>query len=1140
MNKITKAFMMAALLFGGGSLVMHSDAFAQADSTVGQLRGQIRDKAENGAAVGATVVATSPVLQGEQVVITDETGQYFITALPPGVYTLTVYYNDQTFSRGNVLIQVGKEVVVNVTVDSKAGQGKPKGEVIEIKGTTPIIDQGSTKTGMTITSDYTNNIPTSRTFGGVMGAAAGAQGDASAAGPGISFAGATDLENTYIVEGINTTDTGYGSLSTNLPNEFVQETEVITGGYNAEYGHATGGIVNVVTKQGSNTVHGSVFAYYRPSAFVAGAKTVDAEGGAIGTKNDLDYNYDIGGEVGGPIIKDKLWFHVGFNPAETQHTYTRYVSTLVDKVNNTTGAAQPGGDGIPDVDSSGFNKLQQLPNATHTYILDSKTYFYTAKINGAVNENNQFQISAFGNPENTTGPSSNLIRNPDPAQTMFKEGTGAYDVSAKWTSKLNQGKTEVDAIAGFHRSVDNQNPYTSSAGAVPEVYYNYTRSLYDFADLEQTGGRDLSACQDGGANNPYKKLSQVCPVTAYEESGLGYLERDTKDRTSLVGTITQRVKAAGYHVFKAGVDAEFMTFDINKGYTGGVVWRRSQDTATGAPGRWQQREFLHVERNLTQAEAADPAMVQLKPGELLCAGDRAVCNVANTVTANTTSSDYGAFIQDSWQIRPNVTLNVGLRYEDQIGYAAKQLQGQVTPDGTTVPAQVFNMNDLWAPRFGFIYDPTEEGRAKIFGHWGRFYETVPMDLQAREFGGEYTNFVNFNNNRYLPGSQHYDPNCNLDHNGANISVTQLGMCGDTRPVTATGGPAEYVAPNLRGQYTEELILGGEYEILPDLKLGLNYIHRTLPSVIEDISTDGGNTYLITNPGQNLDADAAALHKKALQEMASNDPTGVTQQLGKDDEQHSQQLAYVKNFAVPVRNYDGVQFSATQRPTKRSLLMASYTYSRSVGNYPGLFSTETGQADPNITSQYDLPDLMANRYGRLGLDRPHNVKVDGFYQWDLKQLGVLTGGISFRAQSGIPQNVLGASPHPGYGTGESYLLPRGSGGRLPTTSETDIHISYGRRLNKNTLLEGFFNVFNLFNQQDQVGVDENYTLDAVNPIVGGTKADLAHAKTLDENGFEQNVSPTLNKNFGHTANGVGGYGNALQAPLNVQIGVRLTF
>ena len=196
MNKVIKSVMAAALLIGGGSLVTQPEAQAQGSASVGSLRGAIRDKASGEAAVGATVVATSPSLQGEQVVITEEGGQYFITSLPPGVYVLTVYYNDATFSRGNVLIQVGKEAVVNVTVDSAAGTGKPKGEVIEIKGTAPIVDQGSTKTGLTIGDDYTRNIPTARTFGGVVGQAAGAQTDTY----GISFAGATSGENTYIVE----------------------------------------------------------------------------------------------------------------------------------------------------------------------------------------------------------------------------------------------------------------------------------------------------------------------------------------------------------------------------------------------------------------------------------------------------------------------------------------------------------------------------------------------------------------------------------------------------------------------------------------------------------------------------------------------------------------------------------------------------------------------------------------------------------------------------------------------------------------------------------------------------------------------------------------------------------------------------
>src|SRR5690606_3206378 len=120
-----------------------------------------------------------------------------------------------------------------------------------------------------------------------------------------------------------------------------------------------------------------------------------------------------------------------------------------------------------------------------------------------------------------------------------------------------------------------------------------------------------------------------------------------------------------------------------------------------------------------------------------------------------------------------------------------------------------------------------------------------------------------------------------------------------------------------------------------------------------------------------------------------------------------QLAAVRRIQQPLRNYDAVVLSAVQRPTKQTLLQASYTSSLPKGNYPGPLSTENPQLHPYLTSRYDLPDLMANRYGALGLDRPHNLKIDGFYQFDLKQAGVLTTGASFRALSGIAHNALRA-------------------------------------------------------------------------------------------------------------------------------------
>lgn len=1118
---LLQAFMAIGIV-GAAVALSETDAHAQA-STVGSVRGQVRDKVNGEPAVGATVVATSPALQGEQVVLADETGLYFLTALPPGGYTLTVYYQDGTFTRGNVIVQVGKEAVVNITVDSGAATGKPKGETIEIQGTAPVIDQGSTKTGVSITNDYTSNIPVGRTFGQVLGAAASSQADYY----GTSISGATSVENVYVVEGLNTTDTGRGGLSSNLPNEFVSETEVITGGYNAEYGRATGGIVNVVTKQGSNQIHGSVFAYFTPGGLSADALAIQKEGGSVATQKNLNYNIDIGAELGGPIIKDKLWFHVGFNPSRRTDVITRSVQTQVDK----------NSDGVPDIDpNTGFAihdrvTSNDIPEA-------ATTYFFTGKINGVIDQNNQFQISVFGNPrvgdasvnDNPSGNSDTFALN----DTLLKRNDGAYDAAAKYTSKFNNGQTQIDALAGFHRGYRNTTS-PGGPGSQPLIEYNYTRSLYDFADIE---GARIAQCQDGGPNDPYPMI-QNCPVNLYAEQGLGILEKRTNDRLSGLVAVTQRVKALGYHVLKGGLDIEAASYDSQASFTGGSALRRfcnidpatglcanNPDDPTAAPGRWRISKYAGIVRNLTTAELADPSMVILIPPQQTdgCSGGLAICAPISGRTVATTNRSIGAYLQDSWQIRPNLTINAGLRFEQQQLNNAQAIQGTVTATGEIIPAVAFALNN-WAPRIGAIYDPTSEGKSKLFAHWGRFYENIPNDINVRSFGAEIDDQQFVGGKHLQMGAAGYDPNCDVNHGAGVNPATAILNCKDVASARLLGGGNEYVAPGVTGQYTDELVLGAEYELVPDVKIGLTYTHRTIPNVIEDMSTDGAINYLIANPGNNYDDEALKLEAQAAKEMANGNKN-----LADALTQRATSLRFIKNVDKPSRNYDAVTLRAEQRPTKQSLLVASYTYSMERGNYPGLFSTETNQLDPNITSLYDLPDLMANRYGPLGLDRPHNLKVDGFYQFDVKELGLFTVGSSLRAQSGIAHNVLAA--HPLYGDGESYLLPRGSISRSPVTSNVDIHLSYGRRLDKNTQIEGFINVFNAFNQQDELNVDENYTFDNGLPIVGGDANDLKHAKGLPDGATMSNQTLLPSKNFDHT--------NLLTLPRSFQFGMRLTF
>jgi hypothetical protein len=236
---------------------------------------------------------------------------------------------------------------------------------------------------------------------------------------------------------------------------------------------------------------------------------------------------------------------------------------------------------------------------------------------------------------------------------------------------------------------------------------------------------------------------------------------------------------------------------------------------------------------------------------------------------------------------------------------------------------------------------------------------------------------------------------------------------------------------------------------------------------------------------------------------------------------------VRGFDKPSRNYNALQLTAAKRFSKSFMLQGSYTYSKLEGNFPGLFSPDSGQLDPNISSQYDLVELLTNRSGPLPHDRPHSAKLDGYYTFDLHNAGRVTTGMRLRAQSGVPRQTLGR--HALYGQLESFILPRGSAGRTDMTANADLHVAWARHLGPNLDLEIFAEVFNLLNSQSQQAVDNEYTTDVVDPISGGEEADLAHAKTI---GAAPGTNIRKKLNYGNTT--------ARSVPMSARFGVTLSF
>ncbi|HEX3762190.1 MAG TPA: TonB-dependent receptor, partial [Kofleriaceae bacterium] len=485
--------------------------------------------------------------------------------------------------------------------------------------------------------------------------------------------------------------------------------------------------------------------------------------------------------------------------------------------------------------------------------------------------------------------------------------------------------------------------------------------------------------------------------------------------------------------------------------------------------------------------------------------------------------NWSAYVRDSWQILPNLTLNAGLRYEEQRLRYATFLQHTTDPL-TDVPLgkNAMTLQNLWAPRIGAIYDWTQEGRSKVYAHWGRFYESVPLDINARSFGGEVQQVQHFP----ISGCGAFDSRIG-GFNGADCLTNTAVMPNQEQLIGASG---VLIAPGIKPQYLDEIVIGAEYELIDDLKIGLSYQNRRLGRVIEDVSPDGANTFIIANPGEwssdeehKLEAQIARTTDMATKDRLQNELT---------------LFRGIRIFDPPRRDYNAVQLTVTRRFSRALYLQGSYTYARVTGNYPGLISYDNGQIDPNISSQYDLIELLANRQGPLPQDRPHYVKLDGYYTFDFHRQGALTLGARIRAFSGVPENTLGA--HYLYGANESFLLPRGALGRSDFEHGIDLHVEYDRDIGRGMGIGVFVDVFNLYDYQGSATIDSTYApqttatgqFQNANPISGGSYEDLIWLKQIDRMGNETSKPISRNPNFGNTS--------SRYAPAFGRLGARLTF
>ena len=275
---------------------------AGAQEIAGSVQGAVLDSAGR-PLPGAQVIATSPSLQGERHAAADSRGRFLLRSLPGGSYSIAIRF----LGYGPVRFD---GVVVRLGVTTSMGdirlEARPIGlaEVV-VSGAKPAIDPTSAASGVTLDSSQFLSLPSDRSFQSLMRYVP--QANESAYGDGINVGGSTGLENAFFVDGIDVM-VGAGT-SVAVPFNFVQQIQVITGGYDAEHGRALSGVVNVVTPSGGNEFHGQLLAYYTSGALRSPPKV-----GIYETDVSDFGHYDLGFIVSGPIRRDRLWFSIAYDP----------------------------------------------------------------------------------------------------------------------------------------------------------------------------------------------------------------------------------------------------------------------------------------------------------------------------------------------------------------------------------------------------------------------------------------------------------------------------------------------------------------------------------------------------------------------------------------------------------------------------------------------------------------------------------------------------------------------------------------------------------------------------------------------------------------------------------------------------------
>jgi hypothetical protein len=1104
---------LGSILFTTFALLFSFSMFAQESTVKGGLNGTVVDS--TGAVVAnAKVTLVGPI--GTKTATSNGAGNFAFDLLTPGTYSV------RTEASGFKSTEI-KAVEVNVNRTSNIRVTLTPGgasEVVEVSAAAAGVDEASTKLETSLNDTFYNQMPVQRNVTGLFYAAAGVNDGGGTGRANPSIGGGSGLENQYVADGVNITDGDfggigvfsrmYGPLSTGINLSFVKEVDVKSGGFEPQYGKSTGGIVQIVTKSGSDQYHGGVSAFFGPQQFEVvhpnpdAVRVLNQEGAAI-----HQGEWDIAGELGGyiPGAQKHVFFFGSFNP-----TWNRLYNVF-GKENGLCAAGACGA-------TTFAGPFAAYPNTAQVTI-PSISYDYAAKGTFKLNDNHVIETSLFGDPTHQSkfSPNGGILGGLDEFnQTTFSKLSNG---SRNWVARYN---ATISPTWLFDMSFSWGHNYLTETPFAPNVFQitnnsgaSCTVPLPAQLAAAAAGNVGGAACPSQAPNLGYAG-TQLTGI--YNQQGLGYYE-DTKGDNRRLNFDTQKVfNLLGQHTIGIGYSTEWNRYYGTRQATGGgFAVPDPLATNSGLPtGLTDYANSFELDPALSWGfDATNSSALSCCDGVYANVpgnGLTEVVLVQNRGFFSTPQFDshgraQAAYAGDSWAIGRHIVFNAGYRWDQE------ELQGIAYTDPITgIHKQVhYTYTDNWSPRFGLSIDPKGDRKTKIYGSFGRTNYNLPLDMAIRSLGNEEDAEFSFwippftNNNPGTPCGPNnpcmvqFNPDGSIPimldaaHSmGGFECPPQCGVPQDPFFLYTATQPGEAIAHGTKMMNLEEEVAGIEHEFPHGILVSLRYQQRHLRRIVEDTSAVSPEAALIgvvqqfqiTNPSPTLDIfnntneiiNPPAGTACAFSGTNVNPFNGATNSVcvtntnagfpGSDGQPDG--------FAQPVRIYKAVEFEVTKAFSRGWQMRTNYRWSTLAGNYEGAFRNDNGQSDPGISSLFDFTPgklgLLGDQFaiGFLNTDRRHILNNFVSYTFQSGFMKNLTLGTGVRIETGVPINRLRA--HPVYQNGgEVPFGGRGALGRTPTAGYGDVHADYSRKVGERSTLHFGADLFNIANQKTQLRIDQ---------------------------------------------------------------------